>query len=167
MTRGLYPPDTLTKDDVVTLAKVRQDIWSNGLIGGGFGAGSGLVLHTGAQWARRFGLINPKLNRNTLMLSVLAGGSLGMFLFATSRGKEEVHNLHDIFQVGATPRDKVTRPDYQTMVKKSKKEMESEIDLEKMQEIRLTRRRSLMDSLQRGHGISDAHGGHWYKEGDK
>ena len=35
MTRGLVPPDTLTKDDIRTLGDVRRDIWSNGIVGGG------------------------------------------------------------------------------------------------------------------------------------
>lgn len=35
MTRGLYPPDTLTKDDVQTLANVRKEIYTGGLLGGG------------------------------------------------------------------------------------------------------------------------------------
>lgn len=95
-----------------------------------------------------------------------------MFVFATSRGKEQVHNLHEIFQVGATPRNKVIRPNYQSTMRNAQQEDgttfgDQEISTEKMQEIRLTRRRSLLDSLQRGHGISDAHGGHWVKENDK
>ena len=130
------------------------------------------MLHTGAQWARRLGLMNAKLNRNTLMLSVLGGGAFGMFLFATSAGKGEVHNLHDIFQVGAVPRDKVTRPDYQTTINNAQKEFSRNhdgevIDMQKMQEMRLTRRRSLMDRLQKGHGLNDAHGGHWSKSDGK
>lgn len=35
MTRGLYPPDTLTKDNIQTLNQVRKDLWYNSLIGGG------------------------------------------------------------------------------------------------------------------------------------
>ena len=35
MTRGLVPPDTLTKDDIRTLGDVRRDIWTNAAVGGG------------------------------------------------------------------------------------------------------------------------------------
>lgn len=35
MTRGLYPPDTLSKDDIYTLNQVRKDLWYNAFIGGG------------------------------------------------------------------------------------------------------------------------------------
>ena len=35
MTRGLYPPETLSKDDIRTLASVRREIWTNAIIGGG------------------------------------------------------------------------------------------------------------------------------------
>jgi hypothetical protein len=35
MTRGLYPPETLSEDDVRTLRVVRRDIYTNGIVGGG------------------------------------------------------------------------------------------------------------------------------------
>ena len=35
MTRGLYPPDTLSKDDIYTLQQLRKDLWYNAFIGGG------------------------------------------------------------------------------------------------------------------------------------
>ena len=43
------------------------------------------------------------MNRNTLFMAVLGGGALGSFVFATAKGKESVHKMHSIFQVGATP----------------------------------------------------------------
>lgn len=33
MTRGLYPPSSLSKDDIKTMNNVRMDIWSNALTG--------------------------------------------------------------------------------------------------------------------------------------
>ena len=42
------------------------------------------------------------MNRNTLFMAVLGGGALGSFVFATAKGKESVHKMHSIFQVGAT-----------------------------------------------------------------
>jgi hypothetical protein len=143
----------------------------------GFGAGSGLVLHTGAQWARRFGLFPAKLNRNTAMLAVLGGGALGMFIFAARTGKEQVHNLHPIFQVGALPEGDL---DYQRALIKARERDEDvgefdkdspnrsdKLDLNKLQKMRVVRRRSLMDSIEKGHGLSDSHGGHWYPENEK
>jgi len=162
MTRGLYPPDTLTKDDISTLNQVRRELWYNAFIGGGFGAGTGFVLHAGAQVARKYGLIGAKMNRNTLMLSVLGGGAFGMFLFAVSTGKEQVHNLHPIFQVGAAPPGDLGRHDYQTQMNMSG-ERDGDLDIQKMHQTRVTRRRTMADSFSK-HGLSDSHGGHWFKE---
>eukprot|EP00934_Nitzschia_sp_Nitz4_P006554 Nitzschia sp. Nitz4//scaffold61_size107673//98277//98909//NITZ4_004254-RA/size107673-processed-gene-0.170-mRNA-1//1//CDS//3329555767//6544//frame0 len=174
MTRGLYPPDTLSKEDVATMARVRQEIISQAMVGGGFGAGSGLIFHTGLQWARRLGWTKTTLNRNTLFLSVLGGGAFGMFLFATSAGKERVHQLHHIFQVGAVkPTAELDRQDYNTIVRKATEipmsmaeqySDDGEVDMDKLRDVRLARRRSLADRLASGQGFSDAHGGHWYRE---
>jgi hypothetical protein len=156
MTRGLYPPESLSKDDIKTMNEVRMNIWSNAMTGlgahlnyalcivltarrisdkmndifsltsdhvsilyVGFGSGSGLVMHTAMQYANKFGIIKSKLNRNTLFMAVLGGGALGSFLFATAKGKESVHNLHSIFQVGANPK---TDPGYYRTVIKAKEE---------------------------------------------
>ena len=145
------------------------------------------------------------------MLSVLGGGALGMFLFATSTGKQEVYKLHPIFQVGAMPKGDL---DYQKRVlqakefekirtvrrktiadtiqnhhglsdshggnwTKEKVEQEQEQqqgeffesnnspDMNKLKEIRVLRRRTLSDNIQQGHGLSDSHGGHWYRDDEK
>jgi len=90
-----------------------------------------------------------------------------MFLFAVSTGKEQVHTLHPIFQIGASPPGELVHQDYQ-----SKRRMatdnnvtggDSLLDMERMQQTRLTRRRTMTDSFRRT-GLSDSHGGHWYKE---
>lgn len=99
------------------------------------------------------------------MLSVLGGGALGMFLFAVSTGKEEVHLLHPIFQVGAVPPGELDRQDYRNTIIQAEKS--EELDVQKLQERRITRRRSLMDGFQKGHGLNDSHGGHWFKENQK
>lgn len=165
MTRGLYPPDTLTKDDIRTLNQVRKDLWYNSFIGGGFGAGTGLILHTSAQWARRLGMTSVKLNRNTLMLSVLGGGAFGMFLFGVAAGKEQVHNLHPIFLIGATPPGELDRQDYRSKIIHASQPSD-DLDIKKLQEIRIARRTSMMDGFQKGHGLNDAHGGHWVKDNE-
>jgi hypothetical protein len=130
----------------------------------GFGAGSGLVLHTAGQWARKLKFTKASFNRNTLMLSVLGGGALGMFLFASSTGKQEVYKLHPIFQVGAMPQGEL---DYQKRLQRAKEiSGEQDIDIKRLKEVQLVRRKSLMDKIEKGHGLSDAHGGHWYRDDD-
>jgi len=146
MSRAFNPPDTLTKQDIRTLGDVRRDIWSSAMVGGGVGAGSGLVLHTGAQWLKKLGYSRATLNRNTAMFSVLGGGAFGMFVCATATGKQEVHNLHSVFQAGAIPRT------------------QEDIDLQKLEQHRVLRRRTMHDALQKGQGLSDSHGGQWFRE---
>ena len=34
MTRGLYPPDTLSDDDIQTLGSLRRQIYENAVVGG-------------------------------------------------------------------------------------------------------------------------------------
>ena len=42
----------------------------------------------------------PPLTKNTFLLSFLGGGALGSFLLSTTAGKNAVHLLHPIFQIG-------------------------------------------------------------------
>jgi hypothetical protein len=147
MTRGLHPPETLSDEDVQTLRVVRRDIYTNGAIGGGVGACAGVVLYTGAQWAKKLGYMKrTSLNRNVGMLTVLGSFAFGMFLAASKTGKEEVHVLHPIFRVGAVDVD----PTQQSVV-----------DPARLKQMRMTRRRTLTDNLHRGHGLSDSHAGRW------
>jgi hypothetical protein len=141
----------------------------------GFGSGSGLVLHTAAQWMSKSGYLlrSAKLNRNTLFLSVLGGGALGSFIFATTMGKKQVHNLHSIFQVGANPKGGL---DYQQTLQKARERgedtireapVQNSVDLEKLEQNCVIRRRTVNDSIRTGHGLSDSHGGHWVPEDGK
>ena len=143
--------------------------------------GSGLILHTGAQWARKLGILNAKLNKNTAMLSILGGGAFGMFLFAARTGKQEVHNLHPIFQVGAVPRGELGYQSYQRTLEEARRGEEDsvtekeptlsggddDLDFQKMKQIRVARRTSLMNSLTNGQGLSDSHGGQWFDHSKK
>jgi hypothetical protein len=129
----------------------------------------------------RFGFLQKaKLSRNTLMLSVLGGGALGSFLFAVSAGKQEVHNLHPIFQRGANPTGDL---DYQRSLEKAKERgdemrvlersrltdkmaqhpIKEDVDTYKLGQNRILRRRTLTESIRKGHGhgLSDSHGGQW------
>ena len=120
MTRAFTPPDTLSNDDIRTIANVRRDIWTNSFKGMGVGLVTGGVLHAIAN-SRLFKV--PGLNRNTAFLAVLGGGAFGSFLSATVTGKNQVHNLHPIFEVGkrevpeARPEDTVGTPYQQAMRK--------------------------------------------------
>ena len=134
-----------------------------------FGMGSGLVLHTGAEWAKKLGVTKASFNRNTRMLSVLAGGAFGMFLFASSTGKEQVYKLHPIFQVGAMPKDDAM--DYSKKVQRaqlvSNEGAEEHVDVSKLQSMRAARRQTMKDNLEHGKGFSDSHGGQWYHDHDE
>lgn len=95
------------------------------------------------------------------MLSVLGGGAFGMFLFAVATGKEQVHNLHPIFQIGAAPPGDLHR---ETYIRKMSQTTEANgLDFERMHQTRVTRRTTLNDSFQKT-GLSDSHGGHWYND---
>ncbi len=87
-----------------------------------------------------------------------------MFLFGVAAGKEQVHNLHPIFQVGALPPGELEHQDYQSKIMTA--DQSEDLDYKKLQEIRLTRRRSMMDGFKKGHGLNDAHGGHWVKDNE-
>ena len=112
-------------------------------------------------------LNNVKLSRATLMVSILLGGSIGSFFYAKKTGEGQVHKLHPIFQAGATPRDGESM-DYQTAVAQAKRNdiQEGDLDMNKLEQMRMVRRRTLMNNLKRGHGLSDSHGGQW-TQGDQ
>ena len=174
MTRAFTPPETLSDDDIRTIANVRRDIWSNAFYGMGVGILSGAALHGLGSLAQSRGMIRG-LNRNTAFMSVLGGGALGSFLMATVTGKNQVHNLHPIFEVG---KRQVPPPDqgtpYQQAIQRAQQEsllddnskpimitrtttksfMEEDFDLDKRRENRLMRRRTLQDRFE-------TKGGNW------
>lgn len=162
MTRGLNPPESLSAEDVHTLRAVRRDIYYQGIIGGGLGLCSGVVMYTGAQWARKLGLIKGSgLNRNTGMLTVLGSFAFGTFFMASTTGKELVHLLHPVFQAGwAEPEHDLILPrlDYETA------RNQRTPSPQQLREMRTLRRKTLMESLQQGRGISDSHSGRWVEE---
>ena len=184
MSRAFTPPDTLSKENIRTIAEVRRNIWAEAFRGLLVGTFSGFGLHAAAQFGHNRGFWKMAfLNRNTALLSVLLGGALGSFVNATTEGKNQVHNLHPIFQVGArppllTPDGKVMSPYQHQLEEMRQREVEVQIlearrdrtaseqeylDNARREKNRLLRRASLSQSLlQEGHhGLSDAHGGHW------
>lgn len=82
-----------------------------------------------------------------------------MFLFAVSTGKEQVHNLHPIFQIGAAPPGELDRQNYQNKISQAT----GDLDVDRMEQSRMTRRKTMDDSFRK-RGLSDSHGGHWYTD---
>lgn len=148
------------------------------------------MLFTGAQWAKRYGFLQrSNLNRNVGMLVTLVGFAFGTFMGATVTGKEEVHNLHPIFRAaamnptminagGAAGEGEQQNLSYQAKWLEARKELEAGeggldgsdksstriVDRERLQQMRMTRRRTLMNNLHQGHGLSDSHSGRWVED---
>ena len=103
MSRAFHPPDTLSKDDIRTIADVRREIWTNSMKGLGVGTLTGFTLYTVASMGQhrwKLWKLSPKvLNRNTAFLSVLLGGAIGSFIMSVTTGKNEVHKMHPIFSI--------------------------------------------------------------------
>jgi hypothetical protein len=110
MSRAFHPPDTLSKDDIRTIADVRRDIWTNSFKGLAVGSFTGFTLYSvasiGQHRLKLWNLPNTILNRNTAFLSVLLGGAIGSFIMSVTTGKNEVHHLHPIFKIGAIDKTK-------------------------------------------------------------
>ncbi len=153
MSRAFTPPPTMSNDDIRTVADVRRDIWTNAFKGMGLGALLGVMGHSVARFGHQRQWWSVPLNRNTLFLSVLLGITSGSFFMATVTGKNEVHKLHPIFQLGAEPPP-------ENYEQKRMKEIE-----QGKERNRLFRRQTLERTIRNDHGgLSDAHGGHWLKE---
>ena len=158
------PPSYISKDDVYALNAVRKDIWANGLYGLGLGSLAGLVLHSVASLAsKRGGLTHIKTNRNTAFMSVMLGGAIGSFVLSTTAGKNDVHQLHGIFESGSREarQERLQHGDL------SIQPLPEEVERMQREKNRLIRRESLERSLKSPHGLSDSHGGHWAEDDKK
>lgn len=160
MTRGLNPPDTLSAENVHTLRSVRRDIYYQGIIGGGLGLCSGVVLYTGAQWAKKLGFVRgSSLNPNTGMLVVLSSFAFGTFFMASTTGKELVHTLHPVFEAGwAEPPNTLALPKIgknSNSNTSDHQETTAAVDPGRLRELRITRRKSLLET----HGIGGSSNG--------
>mmetsp|Transcript_22183 Transcript_22183/g.25671 ORF Transcript_22183/g.25671 Transcript_22183/m.25671 type:complete len:218 (-) Transcript_22183:270-923(-) len=179
MSRAFHPPDTLSKDDVRKIADVRRDVWTSGFKGLFYGSAAGYTLHTASKFfynrvlseknkskiraAFDINKSKPIFTRNTAFLSFMLGGSLGSFLLATTTGKNEVHELHDIFHIGE--KEKPLTP-YQRSIENAKKvggDYNNDTSFDRKRR-RLSRRKTRADRLQKGRGLSDSHSGHWLEE---
>lgn len=181
MSRSFTPPDTLSQQDIRTIADVRRDIWTNSFQGMGYGTATGIVVHTIASLVTR----SKQLNRNTALFSALAGGALGSFLAATVTGKNQVHQLHPIFQIGANGSsaakpdsgdDSVMSSSSSPLVRAKEREEQLRTTLERrhsniepssqedLLRNRVLRRKTLQNALLHQNGLNDSHGGHWVEK---
>lgn len=151
MTRAFTPPETMSKEDIRKVADVRRDIWTSAFWGMGVGSLGCFLVHGVARRTK----MGATLNRNTALLSFLAGGAFGSFLMATTTGKNEVHKIHDVFTVGS--KQEIERQQREAM------------DPERQERARnrLLRRKTLGDTIQHGQGITDSHGGRWAREDER
>eukprot|EP00601_Ochromonadales_sp_CCMP2298_P028856 CAMPEP_0173333320 /NCGR_PEP_ID=MMETSP1144-20121109/4810_1 /TAXON_ID=483371 /ORGANISM="non described non described, Strain CCMP2298" /LENGTH=154 /DNA_ID=CAMNT_0014278237 /DNA_START=45 /DNA_END=506 /DNA_ORIENTATION=- len=88
-------PDSMDPESLQRLRDVRTEVWSGGAQGLLWGLGAGLLGHWAAIRLRHPSL---KLNRNTLVATVLISGSLGSFLGAVVRGKNSIQYIGDVFR---------------------------------------------------------------------
>jgi len=164
--------DTLSKEDVRKIADVRRDIWTSGFKGLAYGSVGGYTLHTitrllhnSLSEAAKGKLVFPgsskpiRFNRNTAFFSFMAGGAFTSFVLATTTGKNKVHNMHDVFEVG---KHEYKSP-YQTAYDNARIAAEEDSE-ESGEKRRVSRRQTVSKRLVEGHGLSDSHGGTWFKE---
>lgn len=126
---------------------------------------SGIVLYTGAQWAKKLGFLKGvKLNPNTGLLTILGSFAFGTFFMASTTGKEMVHLLHPVFRAGwAEPEHDLKLPKLSAITEQHNSRVA--VDPQQLREMRVTRKKTLHDTLlQSGRGISDSHSGRWVEE---
>jgi hypothetical protein len=231
MSRAFAPPDTLSQDDIRTVADVRRAVWINGLFGLGAGSVTGCVTHLVLQTLQRRYVVGtdtttatadaaqkstssatagkiatpkintnsivykflkplPPLGKNTFLLSFLGGGALGSFLMSTTAGKNAVHLLHPIFNIG---RDEYAgKSPYQVVMSKAAQKGQQsssdgtetqqqhddattimnensiaaaieadELDITHHRKRTLRRQASIKRRLEHGHSLSDTHSNTW------
>jgi len=156
MSRAFNPPDTLTKEEIRTIADVRRDIWTNGFWGLAFGSISGYLLHKSAQILQSKSIVIPKttvLNKNSAFFSFMAGGALGSFTFATAAGKNSVHHLHGVIEsnkkkgVVATNGTMYQQMRERAMRIEDDEESRREFEMRERKERKLQRRKTLHQRL--------------------
>jgi hypothetical protein len=162
------PPSYMSKDDLYTLNAVRKDIWANGLYGLGLGSLAGLVLHSVASLASKRGGFKLQTNRNTALMSIMLGGAIGSFMLSTTAGKNDAHQLHDIFESGSRDsRQKRLDSQQDHLKEEQERDLLTVSDRMQREKNRLARRASIENNLKAHHGLSDSHGGHWADDDEK
>ncbi|KAL9187080.1 hypothetical protein ACHAXT_010800 [Thalassiosira profunda] len=193
MSRSFTPPDTLSDDDIRTVADVRRAVWINGLFGLGAGTAAGTTGHLVLQklqkmyvpegppaagkaseggWIYRCLRPLPPLGKNTFLLSLLGGGALGSFVMSTTAGKNAVHLLHPIFNIGRN--EHAGKSPYQIAISTAEEQdidattksfvNEDDLDADHHRSRSLRRKASMKRRLESGHSLSDTHGNTWPTE---
>lgn len=88
----------LDSDTEARLQGVRKELWWGGLQGLVVGSGIGIIGHTIASK-----YVHKKLNKSTLLATVLLTGSIGSFIGAVTFGKNAVQYIGDIFRENSNP----------------------------------------------------------------
>ncbi|KAL7463868.1 hypothetical protein ACHAXS_004219 [Conticribra weissflogii] len=200
MSRAFNPPDTLSQDNIRTVADVRRTVWINGIFGLGAGSVTGMMSHiilqklqrhyigdevasdsskiprknTGKESGFMYRCLRPlpPLGKNTFLLSLLGGGALGSFVMSTTAGKNAVHLLHPIFQVGRD--EHAGKSPYQIAMANAQKQQLTgdssseqrtkdvdELDADHHRIRSLRRSQSIKRRLESGQSLSDTHGNTW------
>jgi len=171
MSRAFTPPDTLSQENIRTIADVRRDIWTSGFQGLAIGSAGGYFLHSTARFVHNRlsdasklkvsapGNASMHFSRNTAWLSFMAGGAIGSFAMATAAGKNRVHSLHDIYEIGK----KQPGTEYQRNLALATSRDE---EVQERVRRRISRRATVKKRLEEGHGLGDSHGGHWIADDD-
>eukprot|EP00568_Trieres_chinensis_P006870 CAMPEP_0183299716 /NCGR_PEP_ID=MMETSP0160_2-20130417/6374_1 /TAXON_ID=2839 ORGANISM="Odontella Sinensis, Strain Grunow 1884" /NCGR_SAMPLE_ID=MMETSP0160_2 /ASSEMBLY_ACC=CAM_ASM_000250 /LENGTH=203 /DNA_ID=CAMNT_0025462013 /DNA_START=150 /DNA_END=758 /DNA_ORIENTATION=- len=156
----------MSKEDIKAVADVRRSIWTSGFQGLFFGGVGGYVLHGLARAAHArlsdasklrissSAAVPIRFTRNTVWLSVMAGSALGSFLLASTTGKNRVHELHGVYELGKRP----SGTEYQKSLARAR---DREEEIRERVRRRVSRRATMRKRLEEGHGLSDSHGGHW------
>jgi len=169
MSRAFTPPDTMSKEDVLAVADVRREIWTNGFKGLFYGSIGGYTMHYVLKQIDQRKLLIKKfssiaipqmhLSRNTAFLSFMLGGAIGSFGCATAAGKNNVHNMHSVFERGK--KDVVVGSVYQQKLAEAMKGAER---AQERAERRVMRRKTVNSILTSRTNLSDSHNGEWMEE---
>lgn len=116
----------------------------------------------------------PPLGKNTFLLALLGGGALGSFVMSTTAGKNAVHLLHPIFDIGRN--EHAGKSPYQIATDKAQEQGgegdhatttnfentgEDELDAAHHRTRSLRRKASMKHRLESGQSLSDTHGNTW------
>jgi len=114
----------------------------------------------------------PPLGRNTFMLCLLGGGALGSFVFSTTAGKNVVHLLHPIFNLGKT--ENAGKSPYQIAMSNAAQQQQTEmidatnsidsddgLDAAHHRTRSIDRKASIKRRLETGHSLSDTNANTW------
>lgn len=111
----------LDRDTEARLQGVRKELWWGGLQGLIVGTAVGVLGHT---FAGKLAPIQAKkMNRNTLLATILLTGSIGSFVGAITYGRNAVQYVGDIFRRNSNPTSM-----YQTRMNQNEQSIISSLD---------------------------------------